>query len=163
MRVDHSQAPGAFAHDIDTFLAFIGLERGLSQNTIAAYRRDLDQAATFLAQSKVTDWRGVTRAEVGAWIHSLDSKRYKTASLARKLTAVRMLARFLVREKSATMILRRCCLDRSSSGKFPARSPPTTWRGYWWRRVVALRERSATGRCWNFFIRAVCAFPNSPR
>jgi len=99
MRVDHSQAPGAFAHDIDTFLAFIGLERGLSQNTIAAYRRDLDQAATFLARSKVTDWRGVTRAEVGAWIHSLDSKRYKTASLARKLTAVRMLARFLVREK----------------------------------------------------------------
>ena len=60
MRVDYSQAPGAFAHDIDAFLAFIGLERGLSPNTIAAYRRDLDQAATFLARSKVTDWRGVT-------------------------------------------------------------------------------------------------------
>jgi len=99
MRVDHSQAPGAFAHDIDAFLAFIGLERGLSQNTIAAYRRDLDQAASFLAQNKVTDWRGVTRAEAGAWIHSLDSKRYKTATLARKLTAARMLARFLVHEK----------------------------------------------------------------
>jgi integrase/recombinase XerD len=99
MRNDHSQAPGAFAPDIEAFLAFISLERGLSANTVAGYRRDLDQAAKFLARSGAADWRVVTPAQAGGWIHSLTNARYTVASLARKLTALRMLARFLVREK----------------------------------------------------------------
>jgi integrase/recombinase XerD len=99
MRADHSQAPPAFANDIDSFLAFIGLERGLSKNTISAYRRDLDQAAVFFDRRKAPDWRSLTAAQAGEWVHSLDSERYKPASLSRKLTALRMLARFLVKER----------------------------------------------------------------
>ena len=99
MRIDHSQAPAAFAQDIEAFLAFISLERGLSKNTVAAYRRDLDQAAQFLGRGGAAGWRAVTPAQAGGWIHSLTSARYSVASLARKLTALRMLARFLVREK----------------------------------------------------------------
>jgi integrase/recombinase XerD len=98
-RADHSRAPGAFANDIEDFLAFIGLERGLSKNTLVAYRRDLDQAAVFLAGQGVADWRTITSAQASEWVHSLDRERYKATSLARKLTALRMLARFLVREK----------------------------------------------------------------
>ena len=94
-----SQAPAKFAGDINGFLNYIDLERSLSGNTIAAYCSDLDQAAAFLARRKVADWRAVTPAQAGEWIHSLDRERYKTASLSRKLTALRMLARFLVREK----------------------------------------------------------------
>ena len=100
MRVEqHSQAPENFVEEIEGFLGFIGLERGLSKNTSAAYRRDLDQAANFFARRGVADWRAVTAAEAGAWVHSLGSPRYTATSLARKLTALRMLARFLVREK----------------------------------------------------------------
>lgn len=99
MRVDHSQAPGAFAEDIEAFLGFISLERGLAKNTIAGYRSDLDQAGRFLAQHGAKNWRSVTGANAAAWIHALSSARYTVASLARKLTALRMLARFLVREK----------------------------------------------------------------
>ena len=99
MRVEHSQAPAAFANDIEAFLGFMGLERGLSKNTIAAYTRDLDQAARFLARRGAADWRTVTAERAGEWVHSLSSERYAVASLARKLTALRMLARFLVRER----------------------------------------------------------------
>jgi integrase/recombinase XerD len=98
-RVDHSQAPAAFANDIDAFLGFIGLERGLSKNTIAGYGDDLDQAAAFFAAAGVSDWRSVTPDRAAAWMHSLSRGRYTVASLARKLTSLRMLARFLVREK----------------------------------------------------------------
>ena len=98
-RVDHSQAPEAFAEDIEAFLGFISLERGLAKNTIAGYRSDLDQAGRFLAQHGAKNWRSVTGANAAAWIHALSSARYTVASLARKLTALRMLARFLVREK----------------------------------------------------------------
>jgi integrase/recombinase XerD len=99
MRVDHSQAAPAFANDIEAYLGFLGLERGLSKNTLSAYRSDLDQGAAFLAKRGVADWRGVTRAQAAEWLQSLNGRVCSPASLARKLTALRGLARFLVREK----------------------------------------------------------------
>jgi integrase/recombinase XerD len=98
-RADSSRAPAAFAGDIEAFLGYLGLERGLSANTLLGYRRDLDQGAAFLARRGAADWRGVTGAQVGEWIHSLSTADYTVASLARKLTALRGLARHLVREK----------------------------------------------------------------
>lgn len=92
-------APEAFANDLDAFLAFISLERGLAKNTVAAYGDDLRQAAGFLARRGGSDWRTVGADDAEAWIHSLSAGRYRAASLARKLTALRMLARFLVRER----------------------------------------------------------------
>ena len=99
MRVDHSQAAPAFANDIEAFLGFLGLERGLSKNTLSAYRSDLDQGAAFLGKRGVADWRSVTRVQAGEWVQSLNGRVCSPASQARKLTALRGLARFLVREK----------------------------------------------------------------
>jgi integrase/recombinase XerD len=90
---------GAFADDLDGFLAFINLERGLSKNTIASYGDDLQQAAAFFVRHGVTDWRHVSPDDAAKWIHSLGSGRYATSSLARKLTALRMIARYLVSER----------------------------------------------------------------
>lgn len=98
MRDDSSRAPDAFASDIEAFLGYISLERGLAKNTVASYRRDLDQAAIFLAGRGAADWRRVTADQAAAWVHSLSNRKYTIASLARKLSALRMLARFLVRE-----------------------------------------------------------------
>lgn len=96
----HSRAPKAFVEEIESFLGFISLERGLAKNTVAAYRRDLDQAARFLAKKQdAPNWRGVSADHAAAWVHALSTARYTTTSLARKLSALRMLARHLVREK----------------------------------------------------------------
>lgn len=97
-RDDASQAPAGFANDIEAYLGFISLERGLSKNTIAAYRRDLDQAAQAFAKRGAHDWREVTAAQASEWIQSLSTAHYTATSLARKLTALRNLAHFLVRE-----------------------------------------------------------------
>ena len=97
-RREESRGPAAFAEDTQAFLNFIALERGLAANTRTSYRNDLDQCAAFLAQRGGKDWRTITAGEVEAWIHSLGAD-YTATSLARKLTALRMLARFLVSEK----------------------------------------------------------------
>jgi len=98
--VRQSQAPEDFLEPIEAFLSFISLERGLSRHTVAAYRRDLDQAARFFATKRsAPHWRKVDAAGAAAWVHSLTSARYTVTSLARKLSALRMFARFLVREK----------------------------------------------------------------
>ena len=86
----------AFASDIDAYLAYIDLERGLSRNTRESYQRDLEQCAAFLARRGASGWRSVTADQAGAWVRSLG--RGAASSQARKLTALRMLARFLVRE-----------------------------------------------------------------
>jgi integrase/recombinase XerD len=96
---DQSQAPASFVDDIEAYLGFISLERGLSRNTLLGYRRDLDQAAAFLARRGVDSWRSAGGEDVAAWIHSLNTG-YKVSSLARKVSALRNLARHLVREKS---------------------------------------------------------------
>ncbi len=97
-----SRAPAAFAGDIDGFIAFLDLERGLSRHTRENYQRDLDQAATWLARREVADWRTVSPAQAGEWLHSLSRADFAVASLARKLTALRVFARYLMREKLRT-------------------------------------------------------------
>jgi integrase/recombinase XerD len=99
MPEDQSRARATFACEIEAFLSFISLERGLASNTVTSYRRDLDQAAEFFARRGTAGWRTVTAEVAAAWIQSLSASRYTVASLARKLSALRMLARFLVREK----------------------------------------------------------------
>lgn len=96
---DCSQAPPAFASDIDGYIGFLKLERGLSPHTQVGYQTDLDQCAKFLSRRDGCDWRHVTAGEVEAWIHSLGGTDYSVASLARKLTALRGLSRYLVREE----------------------------------------------------------------
>jgi integrase/recombinase XerD len=99
MRPEDSRAPDAFAEHIESFLGYIGLERGLAKNTIDGYRRDLDQAAAFFSRRGLRDWQAVTGDDAGAWIHSLAGAKCRVATVARKLTALRMLARHLVRER----------------------------------------------------------------
>ncbi len=94
-----SRAPAAFADAIESFLAFVALERGLATNTVDAYRRDLDQAAEFFARAGVANWRVLDAAQASAWIRHLSDERYSRASVARKLAALRMLGRHLVRER----------------------------------------------------------------
>ena len=88
----------AFASDMDAYLAYIELERGLSRNTRESYQRDLEQCAAFVAARGAASWRSVTAEQAGAWVRSL-GRREAASSQARKLTSLRMLARFMVRER----------------------------------------------------------------
>lgn len=83
---------------IEGFLAWLELERGLSDHTISAYSRDLEQAAEFLQKQGASEWIQVDAAAVTAWTSELSRADYARTSQARKLSALRMFARHLVRE-----------------------------------------------------------------
>lgn len=93
-----SQAPEAFAEEISEFIAFLSLERGLSLHTQSGYQSDLDQCASFLAKKNQKNWRVAEASVIKQWIHSLP-RHFSNASMARKLTALRVFSRFLVREQ----------------------------------------------------------------
>jgi integrase/recombinase XerD len=82
---------------IDAFMAYIELERGLSRNCVLAYENDLKAAALFWqTELNLSGWSAVEANHVGLWIGSLTLEEYAAASLARKLSALRGLARYLV-------------------------------------------------------------------
>ncbi len=90
--------PDAFVEPLESFLAWLELERGLSVNTLQAYGRDLAQCVAFLSKAGVEDWAAVTPEHVSAWTASLSRAEFARSSQARKLSALRMLAKHLVRE-----------------------------------------------------------------
>jgi integrase/recombinase XerD len=90
--------PAGMGDDIDGFIGFIELERGLSRHTVSAYESDLRQCARFIARRGVSRWAEVAPARLSDWIYSLSEQEFAVSSLARKLTALRTFARYLVRE-----------------------------------------------------------------
>jgi len=82
---------------IELFLDMLAAERGAGENTLAAYRRDLADFSEYL----VTKRRTVTNAsteEVRGYLQSLSKRSFAAASVARRLSAIRQLYRFLYAE-----------------------------------------------------------------
>jgi integrase/recombinase XerD len=81
-------------HLIEAFLEMMSAERGAAKNTIAAYRRDLDDYAGFLASRQA--WPTTAgRQDVVGYLASLKDRGLSAASSARRLSALRQFHRFL--------------------------------------------------------------------
>ena len=80
------------AEDVEEYLAALVSERGLSRNTVAAYRRDLSQYLEFL------EGRQPEPERVAAFVKSLHERGLASNSVARKTAAIRGLHRFRVGE-----------------------------------------------------------------
>lgn len=91
-------APAGFADEIDRYLGYVELEKGLSRNTASSYESDLRQAANILKRNGAADWTKVTAKHLTAWLHWLSDQKFSASSQARKLSAVRMLCRHLKKE-----------------------------------------------------------------
>lgn len=93
--------PPELADGVDAFGVFIELEKGHSRHTVEGYIRDICQCAHFLATKRSQkSWRSVRGDDISAWLESLGEADYSAASLARKLSALKHCARFLVAEKA---------------------------------------------------------------
>ncbi|MCF6322756.1 MAG: site-specific tyrosine recombinase XerD [Gammaproteobacteria bacterium] len=82
---------------IDRFLDALWMERGLSKNTLAAYRSDLKKLALWLASSK-NSLMTVGRNDLLAYLAYCVSKGMHARSSARILSTMRRLYQYLVRE-----------------------------------------------------------------
>lgn len=90
------------------YLDHLAVERGLSPNTLHAYRRDLRRYLVFLDHRDIHRPEEVDEATIRSFLASLsastygdDERAYAARSVARTLSAVRSFHRFLLREGSA--------------------------------------------------------------
>src|SRR5581483_2913439 len=83
------------------FLGYLELERGLSRNTLEAYRSDLQQFGEFLSRSELDPLR-VLPAQVMSFVSELAEGRGErpavaSATLQRKIACLRSFYRYLRR------------------------------------------------------------------
>lgn len=86
---------------IEEYLRFIQLEKGLSTNTIGAYKRDLTKYANYLDENKITHIDFVDRQTIQQCLGSLHDEGASSKSLARFVSTVRSFHQFALREKYA--------------------------------------------------------------
>lgn len=81
-------------NSIEPFIDYLSIERGLSPNTLQAYRRDLCQFRDWLKK----EFLQVDSALIGNYLATLREKGNKSRTLNRKLSVVRMFYKFLYTE-----------------------------------------------------------------
>ncbi|MDW8565058.1 site-specific tyrosine recombinase XerD [Staphylococcus shinii] len=86
---------------IEEYLKFIQLEKGLSTNTIGAYRRDLKKYKAFIELQKISHIDFVDRQAVQLCLGHLHDDGASAKSLARFISTVRSFHQFALREKYA--------------------------------------------------------------
>ncbi len=93
-----SKATRAGDRQIGLFLDMLAAERGARPNTLSAYRSDLDDFSDYAAL-KGSGLSDATSDDIRGYLGELARRGLQPASVARKLSAVRQLYRFLYAER----------------------------------------------------------------
>ncbi|SFL31823.1 integrase/recombinase XerD [Bradyrhizobium sp. NFR13] len=80
------------------FLDMLAAEQGAGVNTLDAYRRDLEDFSEFAARAKSSFMAADTQL-LRNYLEDLDERGFKSTTVARRLSAIRHLFRFLLSEK----------------------------------------------------------------
>src|SRR5258707_8179242 len=83
---------------INLFLDMLAAEQGAGDNTLDAYRRDLTDFSEFLGRSGQS-FAGAETDMLRNYLADLDVRGFKSSSVARRLSAMRHLFRFLLNER----------------------------------------------------------------
>jgi integrase/recombinase XerD len=83
---------------IGLFLDMLAAEQGAGDNTLQAYRRDLEDFSEFLGRSRESFATAQTD-KLRDYLSDLDTRGFKSSSVARRLSAIRHLFRFLLNER----------------------------------------------------------------
>ena len=83
---------------INLFLDMLAAEQGAGDNTLDAYRRDLEDFSEFLSRDG-HGFAGVETQALRDYLADLDARGFKSSSVARRLSAMRHLFRFLLHER----------------------------------------------------------------
>jgi integrase/recombinase XerD len=91
--------PASSSEQLQAFLDGLAVERGLSPNTVAAYRRDLSHHLAFVASQGLSEPAQVEESHLILYLGKLRRSGLAPATLMRKLSALRAFYRYLVREE----------------------------------------------------------------
>lgn len=89
----------SLSHHVDSFLNMLTVEKGLAQNTLEAYGRDLNRLANFLKARGIRSWKESQAVHLRSYLSWLRGRGLSVRSIARNVVALRQLYRFLEKER----------------------------------------------------------------
>ena len=101
---------------VSQYLEFIEIEKGLSENTIRAYRQDLSAFVDYYAEKPLND---ISRYDINSYIINLRENNFNPRSVVRKIASLRGYFRWL----SANEFIKRNPAENIEQPKLPKRLP----------------------------------------
>src|SRR5438105_10876461 len=95
MVLDTATKISALAGDVAAFRQYLQGERGLANNTILAYGRDLDHFGLWVANGGLKNHLKPSVRELSHYLQYLREEKLAPPSVARNLVALKMFYRFL--------------------------------------------------------------------
>lgn len=86
-------------HALVDYIHYLQIERGLSQNTLKAYERDLTQYKQFIKQLPCTDWGQVERHQIVQFLATLKAADKSPATISRMISSIRSFHQFLLNDQ----------------------------------------------------------------
>jgi len=88
---------------VESFLTYLAVEKGLSENTVVAYRNDLYQLANFVDQEATKQglapsWANFSRQGMLSYLLNLKERNYAATTVARKVASAKSFFGFMVAE-----------------------------------------------------------------
>tara|TARA_R110002110_G_scaffold415560_1_gene650704 strand:- start:41721 stop:42626 length:906 start_codon:yes stop_codon:yes gene_type:complete len=96
-------APASEHPEIDRYIDALWMEKGLSDNTLSSYRRDLRQFNTWLVSNKACSVVGADRSSLQAYLGARLRDGQSQRSTARFLSCARGFYHYLLRESRITV------------------------------------------------------------
>lgn len=84
---------------ITSFIDYLNVEKGLAANTLDSYGRDLKQYSRYLSEGPMLSFEEASTHTVTSYLHHLQKQGRATATIARRLAALRAFYQFMVRER----------------------------------------------------------------
>lgn len=89
---------------VEDFFHYLQIERGLAENTLISYSRDLSRYVQYVQnQKEMTRWDDVKRTDITSFLYVLKKQGKSTATIARMISSIRSFHQFLVRERIVLM------------------------------------------------------------
>jgi len=85
--------------EIALFATYLKVEKGLSANTEAAYRRDLSKMMTYYSEQGMKSWAEVSRVQIVEYLTCLLDYGMTPATVARNLSSAKTFYKFLIQER----------------------------------------------------------------
>ena len=103
VKMGKNQGQYIMKQDIESFLNYLTVEKGFSNNTVVAYRNDLNQLLDFVEhaaarQTLVPSWENFNRQAMQSYMLGLAEKSYATTTRARKVAAAKSFFAFMKSE-----------------------------------------------------------------
>jgi integrase/recombinase XerD len=86
-------------HAYNDFFHYLQVERGLSDNTLKSYKRDLQRYTESIQSGEHTSWNEVNRTDIIHFLYKLRDEGKSAATIARSISSIRQFHHFLLREE----------------------------------------------------------------